>query len=178
MTNYSVSGFEIYLNQLEACCNNKLSLPSLFMALPLPDIGGSIEFSGNHEKIYVSWAKKYCGFEKSYARALYLLRCDLVHSLGGAPNAAPRDRFIFTFPELPGKIRVHSITLQSGNEKAVALDSILLSEHILEATKKWYSDAASDVAKQFKIQRMLRIFPNGISPFIIGQPVIGFGHQG
>jgi hypothetical protein len=177
MSSPSLSGFEIYLSQLEQCCKSKLSLPSLFMALPLPDIGGSTEFSGTHEKMYVRWAEKYCKFEASYARSLYHIRCDLLHSFGSMPKGAQRKRFIFTFPEFPGQFRAHSISLQSGDQNAIALDSILLSEHILNAAKAWYSAVQPDVDKQFRIRQMLRIYPNGIAPFIVGQPVIGFGHQ-
>jgi hypothetical protein len=147
------------------------------MALPLPDIAGSAEFSGTHERVYVLWAEKYCKFEASYARSLYRIRCDLLHSLGAKPKGAQRQRFIFTFPEYHGPLRVHSITMKSGNEEAVVLDSILLSEHICNAAKAWYSEVQSDLDKQFKIKQMLRIYPNGIAPFIVGQPIVGFGYQ-
>jgi hypothetical protein len=176
--NYSLSGFEIYLAQLEACCKSKLSIPSLFMSLPLPDIGGSVDFDGNHEARYILWATTHCGFEKEYARTLYHLRCDLLHNFGAADRKSKRKRLIFTFPELPGTLRLHSVTLQSSDgQQAIALDSVLLSEHIFESAKVWYSSIAGDYDKQFKIQQMLRIYPNGIAPYVVGQPVIGFGNQ-
>jgi hypothetical protein len=175
--NYSVSGFEIYLSQLEVCCRNKLSIPSLFMALPIPDIGGSVDGEGNHEKRYVRWANKCCGFDKDYARTLYHLRCDLLHGFGSTNNRAIRKRLIFTFPELSERLRLHSVTVQSGEQQAIVLDSILLSEHICKAARSWYLQVERDVDKQFEIQKMLRIYPGGIAPFIVGQPVIGFGHQ-
>lgn len=167
------SGLKLYLNQISAVVEARLSIPALFMSLPLPEILGRLEFQRRSTDVFVDWWDRHMPeiyqtrFPGSKAKKL---RNDLVHNFGGTDKTDSSSDLAFSFPEL-SKIELHFVDLTFDDGNVQVLSSIAVANDICQAAEKWMMTPPVSF-DQDRMNRMLRINFGILEPVASGVPLI------
>ena len=167
-----------FLDEIQATLDCGIWSPALAAVLIVPDACGAIEFPAlkNGER-YTDWYDAHVepfGFTAaSSGELVWKIRNAMLHEAGMQFDAFGLDRVIFVTPNKSG------ITLDQGRSQSVPggpmalmLDLIRFVQRILLGAGKWLSAIAIDQEKQSRLDRLLQFRPTGLSPHLIGLPVV------
>lgn len=136
-----------------------LALPDMCAALE-SDIGTT---TGARYKAWVStWiAPEYADLD---ADELWRLRCSMIHQ--GRSETADYERIIFVAP--------NSGTSFHNNvfDNALNLDLPTFCGDVMDAVRRWETSMQGNANYELNIQSLMRWHPKGLSPYIVGVPVL------
>ncbi len=160
------------LNQIEIAINNNLYYLALYCSLALPDICAASE-SENGETTktkYINWitenlSQKYPMLDPA---DFYRFRCSLLHQGTSIHRESGYSRIIFLEPGVTSNVFHNNIMGDAYN-----IDVKIFVSDILSAVRKWYDAKKNTDTVKTNLSNLLRRYPEGLSPYIVGTPVIG-----
>ena len=169
----SHSGLKLYLDQLDSVVRSRLSIPALFMSLPLPEILGRLEFKRRSTDVFTDWWNTHMPQiyrERFPGAKAKKLRNDLIHNFGGTDQTDKTTDLAFSFPEL-SIAEFHFVDVKIGTGNLQVLSAIGVAEDIRRAAEKWMMDppVSYDLSR---MNRMLRINFQLLEPVASGLPLI------
>jgi hypothetical protein len=160
------------LDDIDGAADAGLYYLALVGALTVPDMCAALAAKNGRtdETKYKAWARDHLtdGDRQDLTPAeLYRFRCSMVHQ-GSAFYDRTAGRVMFLEPA-PNGNRFRS----SWIEDAHLIDLLDLCHEMTAAARRWLDDHGADARVQANLERFIRRHPAGISPYIIGAPVIG-----
>lgn len=165
------------LNQIQESLNHKLYLIALQCCLTLADICSDLQPNNEEtdKSMYIKWYKDYCKSSQYLdAQDCYLFRCSMVHQGQTTPSPKPHQhanyyRTIFLYPN--PNIVLHNNIING----VLNLDLVTFCNDMIASIKLWNKDmiATNNLNYSKNINKLVTIHQNGISPYIVGVPVIG-----
>ena len=180
------------IDQLERSLDTDLYYLSLFAALAIPDIAGALNSSDGtaNGQRYRDWYNKWIlpkKQERKYAffpdnlkvkvpipqsyfdgDTCYYFRCSILHQgTSQHPNSA-YSRIIFIEPGTT-KSTIHDSIIND----TLCMDLIFFCEEIIGGVKNWLSHVKGTQPFENNYANSLKRYPNGLSSYITGVPVIG-----
>jgi len=180
------------LDQIQKSLDFNLYYVSLFAALAVPDIGGALDSDDGQASgsKYIAWFEKYVRLrfteivKKSLppemaghvpemenpltGDACYRFRCSLLHQGSSQHPKSPYSRIIFIEPGATTNV-VHYGILND----ALCIDLKSFCIEIIEGTKIWLNEVENTQKYKENYDRFARRHPNGLTPYIVGVPVVG-----
>ena len=154
----------------------KLYYPALLVALTIPDICVGLTMSkAEHVKKphYNKFIAQYGNGELPLEEC-YMLRGGVVHRADLRGHAhIPTSHVIFTTPESQWKI--HSLTMEAAGKSALVFDLQLFCCAMEAAMRRWYEANEKNPVVGENIRNLIRLCPNGLHPFVTGQPILASG---
>ncbi len=165
------------LDQIDRGLQANLYYLSLISALSVPDMCAALGSQDGRTdgKRYADWfnqnvADKYNGnFD---GETCYQFRCSLLHQGTTQHRASAYSRIIFVEP--PTHYFFHNQIFDHGPDRiAFNLDVQEFCRDMIASARDWLN--ANETTQTYKdnYPKFIRRYPDGISPFIIGTPVIG-----
>lgn len=180
------------LDQIERGLEANLYYLSLFTCLALPDICGAIESEDGQASgdRYAAWYDKWVGprfmdtvrasmpqgvpFSPPQIKnpltgeACYRFRCSLLHQGSTQHPKSPFTRILFIAPDVRGLVVHHSRL-----EDALCIDLRLFCAEVIAGTQLWLDAVEHTVRFRTNYDRFIRLYPDGLQPYIHGLPVVG-----
>ena len=160
------------LQQVEIAIKAKLFYLALFTTLCIPDICGAMEAEdGNANKDrYIKWYNRYISADCVLsAEDCYYFRCSLLHQGKGEHPTSAYTRYLFTEVKF-----MNNNFFKSKTDVKMSLNIDLndFCLEILKGAKKWLLDVQNTATYKKNHDLMLKRYPNGFPPYIVGIPVI------
>ena len=161
------------IDQIRFALNQNLYYPALFVSLSLPDICGAID-SANGEadkQKYIDWFNRYVGHRYQgvlSSEDCYYFRCSLLHQGSSQHRRSNYSRILFVEPQATSNVFHRNIL-----NDALNIDVRIFCEDILSGVENWLKLVEGTTNYQQNYDRFIRRYPNGLSPYIVGMPVIG-----
>ena len=169
------------INEIERAFDAGLYHSALLMALTLPEICAALTLNDSafvREPQYVAFIEKHVPVDGLGVtpQQCYRLRCGVVHR----GNAAGHPFFgtthvIFTVPESQTKFYGGRLDAKGHGKQAHLIDLGRFIRTMTAAVTDWYEDNQGDPKVIENMPRLLSWRPNGVWPFLVGQPVIASG---
>lgn len=142
---------------------------ALFLIITLPSICGALESDNGEDSPtkYIGWYDRYIDDLALKGNDCYALRCSLLHQGRSTHRSSSFSRVVFTFP-IPSRNVFHNNQMNG----VLNLDIPLFCERLLKATEKWQDEVENTANYKKNISNSIRIYPNGLAPFIVGVPLI------
>ena len=142
---------------------------ALFLTLVVPSVCGALESAdGKDSKTkYATWFDRYVFNLQLTGEDCYKLRCTVLHQATTLQRNAPFRRVIFTFPTQGGNV-FHNNVLND----ALNLDIPRFCDEVLSGVDRWLLATRGDQSVTQNEETMLKVYPNGLAPFMVGHPVI------
>lgn len=163
---------EELLKQIENSVDSGSYLLGLYVALALPDICGALESSngratGNRYKAWFNrWvAPKYNGTLNG--DQCYAYRCGVLHQGRSKHDNLGYSKIIFLEPN-PNMTMHRNIFNDAYN-----LDLKIFCNDLVGSTREWLESVQENPNFISNYEHFMKRHENGISPYIIGVPVIG-----
>ncbi|PIP17784.1 MAG: hypothetical protein COX43_02405 [Parcubacteria group bacterium CG23_combo_of_CG06-09_8_20_14_all_35_9] len=161
-----------FLTQIKNGLDANLYLLSLFSALAIPDLCGAMSSENgeaNPEK-YKTWfdkyvAPKYNGFLSG--NDCYFFRCSLLHQGSSQHPNNTYKRVLFVEPSTTTNVFHNNIM-----NDALNIDVRIFCNDITEGAEKWLDENEETELYKKNYDKFMRRYPNGLSPYIVGVPVI------
>lgn len=159
----------------------QLYYPALLVTLTIPDICMGLTLDKN---VFVK-QKHYIDFVDTYTTqrelgiggaGCFQLRGGLVHK--GDLRSHPFfgiTHVIFTVPHSPLKLHAFNMVHEAQDKSAAMLDLGLFCEAMFEAARRWAAKHESDPKVQANLKNLIRFCPDGLPPFVVGNPVVASG---
>lgn len=169
----------LLLDEIRATLDCGIWAPALISTLMLPDACGAIE----HPKLrngerYARWFDAYVrpfGFDGELrGEAFWMVRNGIIHETGLRFSKYGYERIGFTIPNRQ-EITVGGIFSRNCGPDGVSaftLDLVEFYERVAGGVEKWLSDIAEDRKKKDRLDTLIQLRPNGMSPVVSGLPVI------
>ena len=157
----------------------RLYYPALLVALTIPDICSALPLHRNiHVKKnhYIDFVNRYTSQENLgvTGEECYQLRGGIVHRANIAGHSSFKEtHVIFTIPE--SESGLHGFTLDAGEKSASLLDLKVFCREMESAALRWYAANKEKPEVQNNLCSLIRLHPNGVSPFMEGAPVLASG---
>jgi hypothetical protein len=157
--------------QIEKALDAQFYYLAVVCALTLPDICSALESEDGTSTStkYMAWCDTW--FLDSYPNLtstdLWSLRCGVVHEGKLGHPKMQYSRVIFTFPIPSGNV-FHNNILNG----ALNLDARIFCQDMINSVSCWYSQKKDDIYVKANLPRMIRLYPDGLPPYIVGVPVI------
>ena len=169
---------ETIANDINRAIEAKLYYPALLVTLTIPEICSALALDRTQfvkEKHYVSFVDSYTTEAELGIGGVdcYRLRGGVVHraDFRGHPHF-DWTHVIFTTPESP---TFHALTSVVGEKSAAMLDIELFCQAMISGARRWYEDNKSNSKIEENMANLISLRPNGLSPFIVGTPVVASG---
>lgn len=161
---------ELMLKDIEQALNAELYFIALQSSLTLPDICASLVSTDdkNKRQKYVKWYDD--NVQKLHPTYLdgeecWKYRCSCVHE--GGSKTKNYSRVIFLAPG-QSQIRMHNNIIGD----AINIDLKTFCLDMIDAVRVWEASAKeTDIFKK-NYPRLMRVYPEGFPPYIVGIPVI------
>ncbi|SUC35803.1 Uncharacterised protein [Providencia rustigianii] len=159
------------IKQIKTSLKNGDYYIAIFMCLTLPDICAALESKDGEAsgKKFKDWFDKYVS-DKYYGMlsgdTCYRLRCGTLHQGKAMHAKLGYERIIFT-PTINGNV-FHCNVLND----ALNLDINTFSHDIIDGVATWMNDMKNNEFFVENFKSFLKIYPNGLPPYIVGYPVI------
>ncbi len=142
---------------------------ALFMTIMLPSICGALESDDGEDSRakYIGWYNRYIDDLMLKGEDCYALRCSLLHQGRTTHRSSSFSRVLFTYPH-PSGTTLHNNSING----ALNLDIPLFCERVVRAVERWQTEVENTANYQRNIADTIRLYPNGLPPFIVGLPVI------
>lgn len=171
---------EEYLKQLRLVVAVNLYLPALVMALSLPDVCSALESRDGRTigSAYKAWFDEYVAPRyvvsiqgdkevRLSGHHAYSFRCALLHQgRTSHPKGYPRILFV----EPPRASPVLHNNLING---ALNIDVRIFCEDVCSGVELWLSRVRGTLHFEKNSQEMVKRYPQGLPPYIVGIPVVG-----
>lgn len=167
------------LDEIEQAVSQRLWLLAVTGALLVPDVAAALRHpSGQTTRArYKAWWSD-SGLGVAYDGYLspedaYRYRCSLTHQASGLHPDAESGRVLF-MP--PGPVTVHKISMGKIGPRqtnAVALDIAAFVADVVGVARGWLNANAADPIVTRNLEASVRLHPQGLTPFIVGVPVVG-----
>lgn len=164
------------LNQIRAANDAGLYYVALFSALAVPDICGALESqdgTANGQR-YKAWfdhwvAPKYSFFGGTSltGEVCYYYRCAALHQGCAIHPKMQYSRIIFVEPGNRG-IMLHNNVMND----ALNIDVGRFCEDVISSCESWLAAVAADHTVQQNLANSMQRYPQGLTPYIAGIPVI------
>lgn len=167
---------ETVLDDMWRSIDARLYYPALAVALTIPDICVGLtmpkaEFlkKSHYNKFIADYGNGELPLEECY-----MLRGGVVHraDLRSHPHI-PTSHVIFTTPE--SAIRIHSVTMEVAGKSALVFDLRLFCGAMANAARRWYEANKRNPIVGENLKNLIRLRPDGLSPFVVGLPVLASG---
>jgi hypothetical protein len=159
------------LLEIEAALNAGFYYLAIAIALSLPDVCSALESpdgttSGTQ---YKAWYDVWLAptYPMITAVDLYSLRCGIVHQGRFGHNKMQYSRILFTVPNPQGNVFHRNII-----NDALNLDACMFCRDILRSVSSWYAAKRNEPTVQANLPRLLRFYPQGLAPYMVGMPLI------
>jgi len=178
------------IDQLESSLDHAEYFLSLFTALAIPDIGGALDSADGtasgerYKEWYERWVRpqfgkmmmsqipQHAGAEMKIenpltGEACYRFRCSLLHQGTTQHAKSPYSRIIFVEPGATTNTFHYNIL-----NDALNIDLPSFCREIVAGSREWMD--AVEETEQYKAnyERFARRYPSGLSPYIVGVPVV------
>lgn len=165
---------EFILQNIEKCLYNKLYFVALQSTLTLPDICGALESEtgSTNGKSYKKWYDENMqGKSILSAEDCYAFRNGMVHQAYPKHKNMRYERVIFIHPDFTNIIGGDNNIINN----AVWIDFIKFCENMIESVRQWEKRMkdSNNVNFEKNYSNLIQVHPKGISPYIVGIPVIG-----
>jgi len=167
---------ESIFNDVRRAIDAALYYPALAVALTVPEICITLCWDRDmmvKEKHYKDFIDTYSTPQELGVDGLgcYRLRGGVIHrgNASGHPKFAGT-HVLFTTPEAIAKI--HALTIQVGDKSAAMFDLDMFCSGMIQAAKRWYEKHKDHPKVVENLPRLLSLRPFGLSPFVVGVPVI------
>lgn len=160
---------DVITDAIYRCLNDKNYPGALFLAFTIPSICGAIESPDGQDTRdrYIAWFDRYVSGLSLRGQDCYRFRCSLVHQGRVSHPGASFNRVIFTFPTPSGNM-LHDNML----DDALNLDIPTFCRQMIDGVGVWQSSVEDQPNYQNNLQSLVRLYPNGLAPYITGTPVI------
>ena len=169
-----------FLQQVRRALDENLYYVALFVALTIPDICGAMESDDGRacKSRYTAWfdrwvAPKYGDPPTLPGEVCYYYRCAALHQGRATHPKMQYKRVLFVEPSATDNILLHNNVLND----ALNIDIRLFVRDILEGASKWLQEVENTANYQRNYAHFMRRYPNGLSPYISGVPVITSGNS-
>jgi hypothetical protein len=179
------------LGQISASLNAKHYYLTLIATLTIPDIAGALDAAdgmstGNR---YAAWFEKWVhpeffetmrsalpahlsGIPMNMAHPLsgadcYRFRCSLLHQGTTQHPKSKYSRIIFVEPGATKSV-IHYTKMND----VLTIDLPLFCEEVLRGASKWLAASSGTEPFEGNLKKFVQRYPNGLSPYIRGVPVI------
>lgn len=164
---------EELLNQIKKALDNKLYLVALQSTLTLPDIcaGLSIEDNETHRSDYIKWYEENIVNKQNLTgEDCYYFRCAMLHEGKMQHKDIKLSRIIFLVPN--SNCTFIGNIFDINGEKALNIDLPTFCNEMLECVLNWWQkNKEIDIVKK-NYEKIVKYYPNGLSPFIGGISII------
>jgi hypothetical protein len=159
------------IKQIRLANENGLYYVALLSSLTLPDICGAIESNNgisNREK-YKKWFDKYIApkYNGNFdGETCYYFRCSMLHQGTTQHHKNRYSKIIFVEPN--ENYYFHNNIIND----ALNIDVKTFCEDICCGVEKWLQDVSETENFKKNISKLIKRYPNGLSPYIVRIPVI------
>lgn len=157
------------LNQINQAATGGLHLVAIGMAVALPALCASLaqEDGRSQGKEYKDWCAANLGPEFGFVSPddLYSMRCGVLHQGRYGDLQHSVARVIYTLPGMT------SFTNCKMND-AYVYGVVEFCKNMCEAAYRWYEGCRDDPIVKANSARMMRYYPEGLAPYIVGMPVL------
>ncbi len=180
------TGIEILLRQIEMAIDGNLYYIALFTSLSLPDLCSAIDSQNGEStgKKYVQWYDKWVRPQivevikqfipdvadppDFFGENCYHFRCSLLHQGTSQHPKLGYDRILFV---APGKMKgfIH----HSKSNGAYLIDVNLFCTEIVLGVRHWLNAVGQTQLFKKNYNKFVRLYPQGLSPYIGNIPVVG-----
>lgn len=163
---------EEILQQIERSIDNGTYLLGLYVTLALPDICGALESqNGTATKSrYIAWFNQWVSVHYDgnlTGEQCYAYRCGILHQGRANHNNLGYSRIIFIEPGLP--MCFHRNVLNN----AYNIDLRIFCSDVIAGVRAWLTDVQHHANFQKNYEHLMKRYPEGLPPYIVGIPVIG-----
>lgn len=165
---------DILMKDLEKAIEHKLYLAALNIALTIPDICSALQSSNGKTDgtKYKNWFNTYCGdFYNNFidGNDIYEIRCSILHQGKSSHDNTSRrhKRILFQIPT-PTNIVLHNNIIND----AYNVNIEVFIGDIIKGFNKWYSQEKENINVIKNLEKTVKYYPQGISPYIVGVPLI------
>jgi hypothetical protein len=163
---------EHFLLQIRKALKEDLYFPILFAVLAIPDLCGAVDSQNGEasKEKYVTWfdkyiAPKYNGFLSG--EDCYYFRCSLLHQGSSQHRNSSYERVLFVEPSA-----THAVFHNNILGDALNIDVGLFCEDMIQGVEKWLRENEENELHKQNYSKFMRRYPDGLSPYIVGVPVI------
>lgn len=162
---------EFLLKEIEYALNNGLYFVALQSTLTLPDICGALQSSDGvtTRDDYITWYDTYAKESSSNAisgQDCYYFRCSCIHQGTSQNPRSSYKRIIFLIPN--NSYTMHNNIIND----ALNIDIKIFCSNIISAVRKWEQEIKNDPNFIRNYDKLIKVYPNGLPPYIGGMPVI------
>ena len=162
---------EFFLKEIEQALDNGLYFMALQSALTLPDICGALQSSNGIAKKqkYVRWYNKYAKESDSNSLSgedCYYFRCSCVHQGSTQSSDSSYKRILFLIPN--SQIVMHNNII----DDVLNIDIKIFCSNIISSVRTWEQKIKDEPNFIRNYDKLLKVYPNGLPPYIVGFPVI------
>lgn len=156
--------------QIISSIENGSYYTGLMTLLNIPDICGALS-SENGESSgvkYKAWFDRYVSFNyqgRFNGESCYRLRCGTLHQGKAMHEKMGYSRIIFMPPST-------SFFHNNIISDAFNLDLIRFANEMIDGLNSWFQESENSEFFKRNFQHFLRVYPDGLKPYIVGTPVI------
>ena len=162
-----------FLSQIKKALDINLYYVALCTSLMIPDICGAMGSANGkaHKSKYIEWfdkyvAPRYGGFFTGID--CYYYRCSVLHQGSSWHPKSTYSRILFVEPTATTNIFHNNIL-----NDALNIDIRIFCNDIISGALVWLQQNESTELYKKNYNKFMRRYPNGLSPYISGMPVIG-----
>lgn len=163
---------ELLLNEIEKALDVGLYFIALQASLTLPDICGALQSDdGKADKQkYINWYDTYAKEHGNCSISgddCYYFRCSYVHQNSTQHPKSSYSRILFLAP-IDKSIILHN-NIMFG---ALNIDVNIFCRNIIKSVRNWQKTVETNENYRRNYSNLIKLYPNGLSPYIVGIPVI------
>ena len=161
-----------FIEQIKKAYTNDMYYLALNSSLILPDICGALESDNGiaHKDKYIKWfntyiAPKYNDFLNG--EDCYYFRSSIIHQHSTYNKRNKYSKIIFIEPT-NNNIIFHNNIIND----ALNIDIKIFCEDMCQGVEKWFKLKSNNENVKKNMKNSIQRYPNGLSPYITGIPVI------
>jgi hypothetical protein len=171
-------------DEIIATLNCGIWFPALATALLMPDACGAVDSPDIKPSArWISWFDEYVlpqyGSDTQFkfdGEVFYKFRNSAIHeNTGYARGAYGYDRVVFVIPNKSGAMldRCCQTNIIDGESTTLlTMDLERFVKIICAGVKVWENGFSTDDVRKERLEKLIRLHPNGISSFIVGLPLV------
>ena len=161
-----------FLTQIKNGLDANLYLLSLFSALAIPDLCGAMSSENGEagKKKYKALFDKYVAPKYNSflsGEDCYSFRCSLLHQGSSQHPRSNYKRVLFVEPSATTNVFHNNIM-----NDALNIDVKIFCNDIISGAEAWLGENEETELYKKNYDKFMRRYPNGLSPYIVGVPVI------
>jgi hypothetical protein len=162
-----------FLIQIKRALDENLYYLSLFSVLTIPDLCGALSSENGEASAekYKTWfdkyvAAKYNGF--LLGEDCYRFRCSMLHQGSSQLSRSRYERIIFVEPSGSNNIIMHNNIINN----ALNIDVRIFCQSMIDSAEQWLAENERTELYENNYSKFMKRYPNGLTPYIVGVPVI------